>query len=58
VHEDEGPCVRVKVDLDKPIENPRPNATITANVVAGRTNLAYYWFHEAWEYVQANFLFF
>lgn len=58
VHEDEGPCVRVKVDLDKAIENPRPNATITANVVAGRTNLAHYWFHEAWEYVQANFLFF
>lgn len=58
VHEDEGPCVRVKVDLDEPIENPRPNATITANIVAGRTNLAYYWFHEAWEYVQANFLFF
>jgi multidrug efflux pump subunit AcrA (membrane-fusion protein) len=58
VHEDEGPCVRVKVDLDESIENPRPNATITANIVAGRTNLAYYWFHEAWEYVQANFLFF
>jgi hypothetical protein len=58
VHEDEGPCVRVKVDLDEPVQNPRPNASITASVTVDRCSLAYYWFHEAWEYVQANFLFF
>jgi multidrug resistance efflux pump len=58
VHEDEGPCVRVKVDLDQRVVNPRNNTSLTASVVAGRCNLAYYWFHEAWEYVEANFLFF
>jgi multidrug efflux pump subunit AcrA (membrane-fusion protein) len=58
VHEDEGPCVRVKVDLDEPVENPRPNASLTASVKADRCSLAYYWFHEAWEYLQANWLFF
>jgi biotin carboxyl carrier protein len=58
VHEDEGPCVRVKVDLDEPIDNPRPNSSLTAKVVVGRCNLFYYWFHEAWEYVEGNFLFF
>jgi multidrug resistance efflux pump len=63
VHEDEGPCVRVKVDLEKAefeklVKNPRPNASLTANVAVGRCSLAYYWFHEAWEYVEANFLFF
>jgi multidrug resistance efflux pump len=58
VHEDEGPCVRVKVDLDKRVENPRPNASLTANVAVDRCSLAYYWFHEAWEYLEGNFLFF
>jgi multidrug efflux pump subunit AcrA (membrane-fusion protein) len=58
VHEDEGPCVRVKVDLDEQPDNPRPNASLTASVKAGRCSLAYYWFHEAWEYLQANWLFF
>lgn len=58
VHEDEGPCVRVKVDLNDRVENPRPNATLTAAVAVDRCSLGYYWFHEAWEYVEANFLFF
>lgn len=58
VHEDEGPCVRVKVDLNDRIVNPRPNATLTAAVAVDRCSLGYYWFHEAWEYVEANFLFF
>jgi hypothetical protein len=76
VHEDEGPCVRVKVNLDKAVVipqpdvsltavdldnavvNPRPNSSLTAKVVVGRCNLLYYWFHEAWEYVEGNFLFF
>jgi multidrug efflux pump subunit AcrA (membrane-fusion protein) len=58
VQEEEGPCVRVKVDLEKQPENARPNASLTASVNVGTCSFAYYWLHEAWEYLQANWLFF
>jgi HlyD family secretion protein len=60
VHEEEGPCVRVKVELkDKPSDKSRrPNAALTASVTVGTCSLAYYYLHEAWEYLQANWFFF
>jgi hypothetical protein len=58
VHEEEGPCVRVKVELDEQPDYPRNNTSLTASIKADRCSLAYYWFHEAWEYLQSNWLFF
>jgi biotin carboxyl carrier protein len=58
VQEEEGPCVRVKVELKEKPSNPRPNAALTASVTVGTCSLAYYYLHEAWEYLQANWLFF
>lgn len=59
VHDEEGPCVRVKVDLDDsvPLVSPRPNASLTAMADVGYCSVGYYYLHEAWEYLQANWLF-
>jgi hypothetical protein len=51
--------VRVKIgDLaDLPPELARPGASVTADVHCGRTVLGWALFHEAWEWLEANALF-
>jgi hypothetical protein len=58
-HEQQGHMVRVKIgglDLKKE-DNPRPGASVTADVHCGRTVLGWALFHEAWEWLEANALF-
>jgi hypothetical protein len=58
--EEDGACVRMRVDLDSKNlpESPRPNAGLMASVSCGTEPLGYYLFHEAWEYLRINWLFF
>jgi hypothetical protein len=58
-HEQQGHMVRVKIgDLaDLPPELARPGASVTADVHCGRTVLGWALFHEAWEWLEANALF-
>jgi len=59
LHQEEGHIVKMKVDIDRQeIGNPHPGATVTADVYCGRRAVGYVWFHEAWEWVQANILFY
>ena len=58
MHEQEGSTVRLGVKINKEdIEELRPGATVTAAVKCGRAPLGYTWFHEVFEWVQANLLF-
>ncbi len=51
---DDRPIVRVTVDLDeKEIGELRPGATIFAKINCGKRRVAYVWFHDAFEAVQA-----
>ncbi|QDU96104.1 efflux RND transporter periplasmic adaptor subunit [Lignipirellula cremea] len=57
-----GHAVKVRVEIDvngspRPIENPRPGASVTAEVYCGRRSLGYVLFHEMLEWVQENVLF-
>jgi hypothetical protein len=59
LHQEEGHIVKMKVDIDgEEIGNPHPGATVTADVYCGRRAIGYVWFHEAWEWVQANIFFY
>jgi len=59
LHPEEGVINKIKVGLErKAIGNPHPGATVTADVYCGRSSVAYSWFHEAWEWVQARILFY
>ena len=58
VHQDEGNTVRIRVAIDKSdIQDPRPGASVTARVLCGRRPIGYAWFHEAFEWLQANVFF-
>ena len=59
VHPEEGVINKIKVGIErKAIGNPHPGATVTADVYCGRSSVAYAWFHEAWEWVQARIIFY
>jgi len=59
VHPEEGVINKIKVGLERDVVgNPHPGATVTADVYCGRSTVAYAWFHEAWEWVQARILFY
>ena len=59
LHQEEGHIVKMKVEIDRQeIGNPHPGATVTADVYCGRRAISYVWFHEAWEWVQTNILFY
>ncbi len=63
IDEKEGQVVRIQVQIDKQKHldyrqaDLRPGATVTGKVYCGKRSLGYTWFHEAWEWVQANLLF-
>jgi multidrug efflux pump subunit AcrA (membrane-fusion protein) len=57
MHDEEGHTVRIRVSLDEPIEEPRPGTTVRGKIKCGRRSIGYTWFHEAFEWVQANVLF-
>jgi len=57
MHEEEGHTVRVRVSIDEPIAEPRPGTTVRGKVLCGKRAIGYTWFHEAFEWVQANILF-
>jgi hypothetical protein len=58
VFEDKGQVVKMKVTIDRDdVGNPRPGASVTANVYCGRRSCGYVWFHEAWEWLQMNVFF-
>ncbi len=61
LHEVEGHSVRIRATISPEerakLANPRPGATVTAKVYSGRSSLAYSWFHEALEWIEANIIF-
>jgi biotin carboxyl carrier protein len=56
-HEEHGNIVRIRVKPDEKLVNPRPGATVTADVHCGRAPILWSYLHEAWEWVEANLLF-
>lgn len=56
-HEEHGNMVRIRVQPDDKLTNPRPGATVTADVHCGRAPILWSYLHEAWEWVEANLLF-
>lgn len=56
-HEEHGNMVRLHVRPEDPVENPRPGATLTANVHCGKAPWLWAKLHEAWEWVEANVMF-
>jgi multidrug efflux pump subunit AcrA (membrane-fusion protein) len=57
-HEEHGNVVRIRVQPDKELPNPRPGATVTANVHCGRAPWLWAKLHEAWEWLEASPLMF
>ncbi|MBC8355875.1 MAG: efflux RND transporter periplasmic adaptor subunit [Planctomycetes bacterium] len=58
MHDEEGHTVRIRVGIDQSdITHPRPGTTVRGKVLCGRAAIGYTWFHEAFEWVQANILF-
>jgi biotin carboxyl carrier protein len=53
-HEEHGNIVRLHVQPNDKLVNPRPGATLTADVHCGRAPLLWNWLHEAWEYFEAS----
>lgn len=58
MHDEEGHTVRIRVAINQAdITDPRPGTTVRGKVLCGRAAIGYTWFHEAFEWVQANILF-
>jgi biotin carboxyl carrier protein len=57
-HEEHGNMVRIRVQPEDKLINPRPGATVTANVHCGRAPWLWAKLHEAWEWLEASPLFF
>jgi len=53
-HEEHGNMVRVRVQPDEALKNPRPGATVTANVHCGRAPWLWAKLHEAWEWLESS----
>lgn len=56
-NEEKGNMVRIKVKTLDKVDNPRPGATVTADVHCGKAPLVVSVLHEAWEWIEANILF-
>jgi len=56
-HEEHGNMVRIKVKTFDKVANPRPGATVTADVHCGKAPLIVSVLHEAWEWIEANVMF-
>jgi len=52
--EEHGNMVRLHVRPNDELVNPRPGATLTADVHCGKAPLLWNWLHEAWEYFEAS----
>ena len=52
--EEHGNMVRIRVQPDGELVNPRPGATVTANVHCGRAPWLWAKLHEAWEWLEAS----
>ncbi|MEX0820002.1 MAG: biotin/lipoyl-binding protein [Pirellulaceae bacterium] len=58
MHDEEGHTVRIRVAIKQSdLRDPRPGTTVRGKVLVGRAPIGYTWFHEAFEWVQANILF-
>jgi hypothetical protein len=57
-HEEHGNMVRVRVQPNDELKNPRPGATVTANVHCGRAPWLWCKLHEAWEVFESSPLWF
>ncbi len=58
MHDEEGHTVRVRVKIKQSdIVDPRPGTSVRGKILCGRRAVGYTWFHEAFEWVQANVLF-
>ncbi|MBP86769.1 MAG: hemolysin D [Planctomycetaceae bacterium] len=58
MHDEEGHTVRIRADITKTdLVDPRPGTTVRGKIKCGGRAIGYTWFHEAWEWVQANILF-
>ena len=61
MHETEGHTVRIRCTIadeeQAKLHEPRPGSSVTGRVNCGRSSLAYFWFHEALEWIEANILF-
>jgi len=59
LHEEHGHSVNLIVDIDRRrLRNPRPGATVTAQVHCGMRPLGYVWLHDVFEFVQSRILFY
>jgi multidrug efflux pump subunit AcrA (membrane-fusion protein) len=56
--EEQGNIVRIRVKPDSELPNPRPGATVTANVHCGKAPWLWAKLHEAWEWLEASPFFF
>jgi len=56
--EEHGNMVRIRVQPDEKLLNPRPGASVTANVHCGRAPWLWAKLHEAWEWLQTSPVFF
>jgi hypothetical protein len=58
MRDEKGQIVKIRVDIaEDEIKEKRPGASASAKVRAGWAPIAYTWFHEAVEFVQAKLLF-
>jgi multidrug efflux pump subunit AcrA (membrane-fusion protein) len=58
MHDEKGQTVRIRADINEElIKEKRPGASASAKVRAGWAPIAYTWFHEAIEFIQAKLLF-
>jgi biotin carboxyl carrier protein len=53
-HEEHGNMVRIRVQPDGELRNPRPGTTVTANVHCGRAPWLWAKLHEAWEWLEVT----
>jgi len=53
-HEEHGNIIRIRVKPDQELSNPRPGATVTANVHCGKAPWLWAKLHEAWEWLEAS----
>jgi hypothetical protein len=57
-HEEHGNMIRVRVQPEGELRNPRPGTTVTANVHCGKASFLWAKLHEAWEWLETSPLFF
>jgi hypothetical protein len=53
-HEEHGNMVRVRIQPDEELVNPRPGATVTGKVHCGRAPWLWCKLHEAWEWLETS----